>query len=48
MFRRGFLCYGVPIGEDQYVDKKLTEVADKIVDDERKTVDVLAMNKQAL
>ena len=46
--RRGFICFGCPVGEDEYVVEKLTQIANRIVDDARKTVEVLAGNRQAL
>ena len=48
VFRRGFVCYGVPVGEDVFVDRKLEEVADRIVEDAKKTVEVLVGDRQAL
>ena len=47
-FLRGFLCYGCPVGEDEYVRFKLKGVADRIVKDAAKTVEVLARDKQGL
>ena len=47
-FLRGFVCYGVPIGEDQYVSARLRDRAQQIVDDGMKVVEVLGGHKQAL
>ena len=47
-FARGFVCYGCPVGEDDYVHAKLMEVADKILEDARKTIEVLQQDRQAL
>ena len=47
-FLRGFICYGCPVGEDEYVSVKLKEVADKILEDARKTTELLQQDKQAL
>ena len=48
IFARGFMCYGIPIGTNEYVTHQLQEKAVEIVDDAVKTVEVLAGDKQAL
>ena len=47
-FLRGFLCFGCPVGEDGYVKIKLKEVADRCLDDARRTMEVLVRDQQAL
>ena len=47
-FRRGFVCFGCPVGEDMFVIHKLQEVAKRIADEARQTVEVLVGDKQAL
>ena len=48
VFLRGFSCFGCPVGEDSYVTHKLKEVADRILNDARETVELLAPDRQAL
>jgi hypothetical protein len=45
---QGFLCYGCPVGEDRYVSFKLKEVADRILADAARSVEVLGRDRQAL
>ena len=47
-FLRGFLCYGCPVGEEEYVGFKLRKIADRIMEDAQKTVEVLQLDRQAL
>ena len=47
-FLPGFLCYGSPVGCDEYVELKLTEIAVKILEDAQKSVEVLHLDRQAL
>ena len=47
-FLRGFLCFGCPVGEDRYVTHKLQEIVTTIVEDARKSVEVLKADRQAL
>ena len=47
-FFRGFMCYGVPIGEDRYMSYKLHEVAARLLEEARQVQDVLGRNRQAL
>ena len=44
----GFLCYGVPVGSDRYVEAMLEEKVDKIAEAAEKAVKVLAGERQAL
>ena len=48
VFRRGFLCFGCPVGEEAYVTHKLMEVVVRILEDARQTVQVLSRDRQAL
>ena len=48
VFRRGFVVFGAPVGEEEYVDRKLTEVVTRIMKDARRTVEVLGRDRQAL
>ena len=48
VFQPGFLCYGQPVGSSEYVTSHLWKRAQKIVKDAKKTVDVLAGEKQAI
>ena len=48
IFECGFDCYGIPIGTDKYVIRKLEEKAQEIAMDARKTVELLATDRQAL
>ena len=47
-FLPGFMCYGIPIGTDNYVRFKLQEKAKEIAADAEKTVRLLSGDKQAL
>ena len=47
-FFRGFMCFGVPVGEDRYVSWKLQEIADRLLDEARQVQEVLSKNRQAL
>ena len=47
-FFRGFMCFGCPVGEDRYVVHKLGEIADQILEDARKSAEVLKGDRQAL
>ena len=38
VFRRGFLCWGVPVGEKEYVGQVLSEKIEDIVSEARKAV----------
>ena len=42
------MCFGCPVGEDRYVMFKLGEIADQILEDARKTAEVLKGDRQAL
>ena len=46
-FRRGFLCWGVPVGEYQYVSSVLSEKVDQIVTEARTALDQLQQSRQA-
>ena len=48
VFERGFECYGIPIGTDNYVRHKLRSKADEIVTDAFKTANLLRSDRQAL
>ena len=41
-FLRGFMCFGVPVGEDRYVSWKLQEIADRLLDEARQVQEVLS------
>jgi hypothetical protein len=45
--RRGFLCFGCPVGEVEYVVDKLEAVVERIVTDAGKAVNLLAGDRQA-
>ena len=45
VFERGFECYGIPIGTDNYVKYKLKCRADQIVKDADQTTDLLSLGK---
>ena len=47
-FYRGFVCFGVPIGEDRYVDLKLRQTADKMLEEAQQVQELLKRNTQAL
>ena len=47
-FEPGFLCYGVPIGTDQYVRNMLEIKVEEVARDVEKAVKVLELEKQAL
>ena len=47
VFRRGFLCWGVPIGEEQYVAAILGEKVEEIVQDATTAVRSLQLHRQA-
>ena len=47
-FLRGFMCFGIPVGEDRYVSWKLQEIADQLLEEARQVQEVLAKNRQAL
>ena len=47
-FLRGFMCYGVPVGEEQYVKMMLMDKAKEIVEDAAKAVEMLGSHKQSL
>lgn len=47
-FRRGFVCFGCPVREDEFVSHKLMKVADRIVTDMGKAVDLLTGDRQAV
>ena len=47
-FVRGFPCYGVPVGEDDYVTLKLEEKRQDIMTDTRKAMEVLGGERQSL
>ena len=44
----GFICYGCLVGEDHYVTHILNKVAQDIVADAERTVELLSGDKQAL
>ena len=46
-FSRGFLCWGAPVGEDDYVSDVLEEKARSIVDEGRRVVEVLGQGQSA-
>ena len=48
VFERGFECYGIPIGSDNFVKHKLQVKADDILKDARQTVKWLSSNRQSL
>ena len=47
VFRRGFLCWGVPVGEDEYVAAVLGEKVDEIVREAATAVRSLQQHRQA-
>ena len=47
VFRRGFLCWGVPMGEKEYVAAVLNEKVDQIVSEARTALERLQQNRQA-
>ena len=47
-FHSGFLCYGVPVGSDAYVQHMLDKKIDEIEEDAKKSVDILQEERQAL
>ena len=47
-FRCGFVCFGCPVCEDKFVSHKLMKVADRIVTDMGKAVDLLTGDRQAV
>ena len=47
VFRRGFLCWGVPVGEKEYVSSVLLEKVAEIVSDARSAMGSLHQHRQA-
>ena len=48
VFERGFECYGIPIGTDNYVKHMLKAKASEIVNDAKRTVELLSVDRQSL
>ena len=46
-FRRGFLCWGVPVGENEYVSAILEEKVEQIVEEGQRSLSLLLHNRQA-
>ena len=47
VFRRGFLCWGVPVGEPEYVTAVLEEKVQQIVKEAEKSLQLLQNHRQA-
>ena len=47
-FYRGFMCYGILLGSDEFVRHQLQQKSQEIIDDSVKMVDVLSGDRQAL
>ena len=47
-YHRGFMCYGIPLGSDEFVSHKLQQKSKEIMDDAVRMVEVLSGDRQAL
>ena len=47
-YHQGFMCYGIPLGSEEFVRQKLQQKSKEIMDDAVRMVDVLSGDRQAL
>ena len=46
-FYRGFMCYGIPLGSEEFLRHQLPQKCQEIIDNSVKMVEVLSAESQA-